>query len=85
MDQSTRGAGCETGSAKSGSSRAACGKSAERGTVAVVESKKDKSKGEAIVVKRMDGASTSKKSVKSKNVVDPDPEIFHKLGKSSKR
>ena len=85
LDQGTKGAGSETGSAKSGSSRAACGKSAERGTVAVVASKKDKSKGEAIVVKRKDGASTSKKSVKSKNVVDPDPEIFHKLGKSFKR
>ena len=61
LDQSTKGAGSDTGSAKSGSSRTACGKSAERGTVAVVASKKDKSKGEAIVVKRKDGASTSKK------------------------
>ena len=41
LDQSTRGAGSETGSAKSGSSSSACGESAERGTVAAVEPKKD--------------------------------------------
>ena len=85
LDQSTRGAGSETGSAKSGSSRSACGKSAERGTVAVVEPKKDKSKEETTVVKKKGGASTSKRSVKSKNVADPDPGIFYRLGESSKR
>ena len=85
LDQSTRGAGSESGSAKSGSSKSACGKSAERGTVAVVESKKDKSKEETTVVKKKGGASTSKRSVKSKNVADPDLGIFYRLGKSSKR
>ena len=85
LDQSTRGAGSETGSAKSGSSRSACGKSAERDTVAAVEPKKDKPKEKTTVVKKKSGASTSKRSVKSKNVADLDPGIFYRLGKSSKR
>ena len=84
LDQSTRGAGSETGSAESGSSRFACGKSAERGTVTAVESKKEKPKEETTVVKKKSGASTSKRSVKSKNVADPDPGIFYRLDKSSK-
>ena len=86
MDQSTKaaGTGSETGSVQSGSSRSACGKSAEKSTVVAVGSKKDKPKEETTVVKKKSGTSTSKKSAKSKNVVNPDSDIFQKLGKSSK-
>ena len=86
LDQGTRGTGSETGSAKSGVSKSACGKPAERSTVVAAGFKKYKPKEETTVVKKKkSGTSTSKRSVKPKEVVDPDPEIFHRLGKSSKR
>ena len=79
MDQSAEaaGTGIVTWSVKSGSSKFTCGKSAGKSTVVTVGSKKDKPKRETTVVKKKDGASTSKKSAKVKNVVDPDPDVFH--------
>ena len=76
--------GIETESVKSGSSKSACGKSAGKSTVVAVGPKKDKPK-EMTVVKKKGGTSTSKKSAKLKKVVDPDPDVFHKPGKSSKK
>ena len=84
-EQSTRGTGSETGSVKSVVSKSACGKSAGKGTVVAVGSEKDKPKEKMTGVKKKSGTSTSKKSVKSKNVVDPDPDVFHKFSKSSKK
>ena len=69
LDQSTRGTGSETGSAKSGVSKSACGKPAEKSTVVAAGSMKDKPKEEMTVVKKKNGTSTSKRSLKPKEVV----------------
>ena len=87
IEQSARAAGSrgDTGCLKQGSSKSVCGKAAGNDTVVAVGSKKDKPKGETAVVKKKRGASTTKSSAKGKNVVDPDPNVFHKISKPSKR
>ena len=73
------------GSVRSGSSKSACGTSTGKDAAVTAGSKKNKPKGETIVKKKKGGASTSKKPAKPKNVVGPDPDIFHKLKKPSRR